>query len=332
MPAALAIIAVILVGTFWFRSCQADAQRNAYEDYAADAGAVARQSNQIGAQLDDAFTGNDPQVLIDAVRQLARRHSTVESSTAQLSGTADTKALQPYLLQTMQLRTRGLDELGAALAKALRGDKVSTASTRDVAAVYTRLLASDVVYQDFFRDPGRRILTDEGVDDAPLPASVMARDASLADFESVGASLNRIKGGKGGGGASSGTDCSAGAPKGTSLESVTQQPDGVRLVPDQTTKVPTSLDPPLSYRVEVKNTGDCQVTKVNVKFTVAGTPTQPSEIKKLDVDETVQIDFIPPEPVVDKVVQITVTVDSVPGESNPANNSFQYGVEYSLGS
>jgi CARDB len=266
------------------------------------------------------------------VRGLARRHATVEASTGGLSGTGDMKALQPYLLQTMQLRTRGLNELGAALAKALRGDKVTTASTRAVSAVYARLLASDVVYEDFFRDPGRQILTDKGVDDAPLPASVMAQDPALADFESVGATLNRIKGGKGGDGAGAGTDCSTGAPKGTSLESVTQQPDGVRLVPNETTKVPTSLDPPLAFRVEVKNTGDCQVTKVKVKFTVAGTPTQVEEIKKLDVDETVPIDFVPPAPVVDKVVQITVSVDAVPGESNPANNSFQYGVEYSLGS
>ena len=53
--AIVAVIVVVLVGWFWIRACQADAQRRAYENYVTDVNSVVKQSDDIGARLDNAL-------------------------------------------------------------------------------------------------------------------------------------------------------------------------------------------------------------------------------------------------------------------------------------
>ena len=87
--AAAAIIVVLVVGWFWIRACQADAQRRAYENYVTDVNSVVKQSDDIGVQLDNAIL--DPTAtkskLVSTVSSLAKSHSEVAASAAKLRDT-----------------------------------------------------------------------------------------------------------------------------------------------------------------------------------------------------------------------------------------------------
>jgi hypothetical protein len=325
LPAIAIVIVVIIVGVFLFRGCQEDAQKRAYRNYVDDVNGVVSQSNKIGDELSNAFLLNDEQKLISTVAALEKRQDDVTASTAEISGTGAVKSFQPYLVQTMQVRSRGLDALTKALTKALQGERVTAANATTVSKSYTRLIASDVIYKDFFQDPAQTTLNDV-VDDAEIINSVFAKNPEYAFPEEVTTSLERIKGA---GGTTSGNDCSANAPKGTTIDKVVAQPGDIRLVPGQVVTVPANINGN-EFVVSVKNTGDCQLTLLKVKLTVTGKPTVVKEIPKLDAGQTVAVTFPAPEATASGVIDVKVTVEPVENESNASNNTFNYKVEYSL--
>src|SRR3978361_1566229 len=53
--AIVAVLVVVIVGWFWIRACQADAQKRAYENYVTDVNSVVKQSDTIGERLDNAL-------------------------------------------------------------------------------------------------------------------------------------------------------------------------------------------------------------------------------------------------------------------------------------
>jgi hypothetical protein len=86
--------------------------------------------------------------------------------------------------------------------------------------------------------------------------------------------------------------------------------------------------------VNVKNSGDSQETQVVVTLTIKQTPVirKTETIPVISPGETKTVVFsdLPP-PTFGSPVKVQVSVEPVSGESNTANNSYEYPVIFSIG-
>ena len=188
-----------------------------------------------------------------------------------------------------------------------------------------RLLdASDVVWQVLFRVPAQATLEDEGLGDLTAPASVFVENVELYSERSMTAIWLRIHGASTGG--------SPSGVHGTGLEQTVVQPAGTQLSPDAETTIKASTD--LAFDVSVKNTGDNQEVRVEVKLTIPNGTTpivKKQTIDLLDIGEIKTVTFKDfPDPPFGEKTSVQVSVTPVAGEQNTGNNSAEYPVIFSL--
>lgn len=323
--AIVAVLVVVIVGWYWIRACQADAQKRAYENYVTDVNSVVKQSDAIGASLDNALL--DPTAtkakLIAKVSALARQQSEVTTSTAKLHDTGRLRGLQSWLETTMRYRTQGLEGLGAALTTALSKSPVEINDVAQASNAYQRLLASDVVYSDSFQRPASAALTQANVKGVSLSDSQFALTVNMVDPKYLRGLLQRA--------ATNGSDSSGGGsagPIGTSLEKVVVIPGNKQLAPGSTTNSIQST-PNLAFKVFIKNSGEEVVTKVVVRFIEGkGHAPQKAIIRSITPNNVQSVLFTPKFPVLGIPSKITVRAVAVPGEKNTTNNEATYTVDY----
>src|SRR4029077_20145218 len=156
-----------------------------YRSYVQDVNSVARQSNADAKTLDATLYNQEltPDQVTAHISTLIPRASAAETTAASLKPVGEIKkqGLQRYLLQTLQYRTLALQELEAALKKALAAQATTQEQRDAVAGAYSTPVASDVVYASSFQRPSQQILADENVTDAAIVPSVWAISPELAN-------------------------------------------------------------------------------------------------------------------------------------------------------
>jgi CARDB protein len=321
--AIVAIVVVIVVGWFWIRACQADAQRRAYENYVTDVNSIVKQSDAIGQKLDDAIL--DPTAtkakLVSEVRQYAQEQSAVAAAAAKLHDTGRLKGLQSWFETTMNYRTQGLQGMAAALQTTFATKLVQLSAVTDVSAAYGRLYASDVIYSDSFQRPATAALQKANVHGVSLSTSQFADSPRDIYPQYLQQYLQRVA--TNGSSSSSNT---AGQLVGTELVKVIAMPSGKRLTPGTTTTVAASTN--LTFEAYVKNSGDVPVTQLEVQFAEQGHPLQSKKIKAISPGGVAHVSFAPVSPTLG--IPSKISVRSVPQktEKNTGNNSARYTVEY----
>src|ERR671934_315322 len=260
---AFAILIVVLL-VFWIQSCQESSKNKTYKGYMSKVSEVASASQTIGRQLSAALlqTGVKKAALQRRIVGFARQEQLDVERAREVTPPGRLVDEHRAAIEALQFRVSGLNGLASALA--------ATAKTKDVdraAAVLSaqmqRLLASDVVWDDEFKDPSEAELRRQGVtgtneSGGPLvPDSNFLQSSELVSTTALSPVLQRIRGGS--------VTVSPGAVRGTNIESTEVLPAARELSTSSNTITVTT---DLAFKVTVKDSGESQETQIPVTLTI----------------------------------------------------------------
>jgi hypothetical protein len=322
---ALAILVVVLL-VFGVQSCRGSQKRDTYEKYTDQVGEVGRQSEQIGKQLNALLT--DPGAKLTDIRQqlsgLAQQQEQGVNQAEGIEAPGPLRDIHPAAIESLQLRVSGLQGLDRAFEETAQIRSSSTAG-KALAAQARRLLASDVVWDDLFKEPARTVLAEQGVRGVQVPDSNFLVNPDLATPRLMSSVWQRVRGASTGGKA-----CS---PRGTGLVSVKALPSGTELSTQTLNTVEASDN--LGFAVTIEDTGCSQEVRIPVTLTIQK---QPEPIVKTETvpiinpgeRQTVTFRNIGQVPFATRT-SIKVDVKPVTSETRTSNNSAEYPVIFSLG-
>ena len=199
---AFAILIVVLL-VLWVQSCQEASKEKTYKSYMTNVSDVTGSSQQIGRQLSQAMLAQGlKEAQVEqriaglappaAARCPARPRDHAAGHAARRAQRADPVAAVP--------RQRANAALASALA-ATKNVKDATRAGTVLAGQMQRLLASDVIYDDSFKDPSAAVLKRQGVtgtneNGGPLvPDSKFLQSADLVTPDAMATVIARIRGG-----------------------------------------------------------------------------------------------------------------------------------------
>jgi len=329
---AFAILIVVLL-VFWISSCSSASKKNSYKNYYGKVGVVAKDSEQVGRELNDALTTQGIKFgeLESKLNGLTQREQQNVVALRSISPPGPLRAQHQEAIESLEFRVSGLRGLSNGFAQASRAPKnVTTNALRLLQPPATRLVASDVVWADLFQAPAQGnggVLQRQGITGVAVPGSIFVTTPDAASSRYWEAILQRLQGAATTGGSSSG------GLHGTGINKTVALPGNQEL--SQTTENTVTATTDLGFAVTVEDTGDSQEVQVKVTLTIQQSPSpivqtktidliNPGELKTVVFRNLGQVQF---------ATRTTVKVDvqPVPQEKNTSNNSASYPVIFSLG-
>ena len=320
------MIFIVVVLVFWISSCQGASKRASYQSYMDRVRSIAQSSAQIGTELQQKLTtpGIKQDQLASAVSGYGQQQ---QQEVAQAKGIRPPGPLRlehAHLIEALELRAKGLSRLADALNQTKTSKDSSSAGTL-LAQQAELLVASDVDWDFFFKDPTTEALQSQGITGVAVPDSNFLSNPDLASTRSLVSIWERLHGASTGGTPS--------GNHGDALVSVRAMPQGITLSTSQPTTIRASTD--LAFEVTVEDSGCCQEVGVVVTVTIPEQPKplilrqtinliNPGEQKTLTFKVTGQPPFGPK-------TDVKVLVAPVPGEAKTDNNSATYPVFFSIG-
>jgi hypothetical protein len=327
---AFAILIVVLL-VFWVQSCREAGKTKTYKGYMTKVSEVATSSQQIGKQLSQALQAQGlKQAEIERrISGLARQEQLDVDRAREITPPGTLRDEHDALVEALQFRVSGLTGLANALAATAK-TKNATRAGGVLASQMQRLLASDVIYDDEFKDPSAAELQRQGVtgtneSGGPLvPDSNFLQSADFATPTGMTTVINKIRGGA--------VSPSQGGLRGTNIVSVKVLPAGTEL--STSTLTPITVRTNLAFQVTIKDSGDSQETSIPVTLTIqqsgAADITKRKVIDFINAGEETQVTFSGFTQVSFKTpATVKVEVQPVKGESNLDNNSADYSVIFS---
>jgi hypothetical protein len=324
---AFAILVVVLF-VFWISSCQGASKKNSYKRYMEKVAVVAKDSEQIGRELNDVLTtpGIKFADLNTKLSGLAQQEQQDVAAVRAMSPPGTLRLQHQHGIEALEFRVSGLRGLADAFTQASRSPKNVTGNALLLAGQAERLVSGDVVWDDLFKDPAIEELRRQSITGVAVPDSTFVPNPDYASTSFWEAILQRLQGSATSGGSSGGLH-------GTALISTKALPGNQELSSDTENTVTATTD--LGFAVTVEDSGDSQEVQVKVTLTIQQTPSPIVQTKTIDLinpgqQKTVafhnlgQVQF---------ATRTTVKVDvqPVPEEKNAANNSAEYPVIFSLG-
>ncbi|MBV8080463.1 MAG: hypothetical protein JO186_08825 [Actinobacteria bacterium] len=316
------VIALILVFALLINSCGSSKQ-SAYASYMSKVDTIAHTSTTDGTQVANALTGLKVTDVVTKLRGIAATERQNVQAAQNLVPPGPLRPENAYLVEALQLRVNGIDGLATTFERTANSKNTSSDATL-LAEQADRLLASDVVWDDFFVSLTTQVMKNQGVTGVSPPESHVAT-SDLVTPHSMALVLERLRGASTGGGKCSGLH-------GTNIVGVKALPAGSTLSTGSLNTVTASTD--LAFTVTVQDSGNFLEANIPVTLTI--------EKGSAPIAKTVSIQSINPGESKDVTftglgqvpfaTQTTVKVDvkPVPCEANVSNNSAQYPVIFSL--
>jgi hypothetical protein len=327
--AFLILAAVLLV--VLARGCASSSQHDRYANYIDDVRGIASRSEDIGKELNRTLTATGiKQTDLEAkLRGLAAQEQQEVAQSREINPPGPLRVEHDHLIETLQLRASGLFRFADAFRQTATARNATT-SGRLIADQARLLVASDVFWDFYFREPTQRELENQNIRDiGGVPDSNIFPNPDLASTAAMTDIWRRIHGAATGG--------TPGGDHGSALVSVTALPDNKRLVPGaqaSDNEITASTD--LAFQVSLEDSGDFQEFNVNVTLTIQKSPRPIVLKKKIDVinageTKTVTFTDIDINGLFGLPTTLKVDVAPVPGEKTKTNNSAEYNVIFSLG-
>ena len=319
---SFAILIVVLL-VFWISSCRGEAKKDTYADYMSDVSQIAEQSEQVGGRLNNALIRADIRrpVLAQTLDGLAQQQAQLVDSAEAVDEPGPMRNQHRHLIEALQFRVSGLRGIGDALSARTRN---AGQAGQLLAAQARRLVASDVVWDDQFREPATQELRRQDITGVAVPDSNFIQNPDIATATTMQAVWTRVRGGGTGGGTT------APGAHGHGLVSV-KVVGGAVLSPDELNEIVATTD--LGFEVVFENSGDSTETGVQVTLTIQKDPEpivrrQTVDVTEPDQEERVVFRNITNVPFVRRT-NLQVEVNEVPSEQNLANNTAEYPVIFS---
>ena len=313
------MLAVILI--FAVNACRSNQKQAEYRDYMAAVGEIAAESENLGKQLNNRLTTPGIQLgdLRGDVEGLAEQQEQILRRAQELTPPGPLVEQQQSLIQALQFRVSGLEGLASAFAQVAQDENVQE-SAAGLAQQSSRLVSSDVVYDDLFRTPAGRVLEQQGVTDVPVPDSDFIASLDLVSPSGWELAARRLTQGP-----------TEGALRGNGIAGVRVQPGGETLSAGEDNTVLASQR--LRFEVLVENSGETQETQVPVTLTIQQDPVirKRQVIQIINPGQTRVVSFGDLEPIQFTArTTMRVIVEPVSGESNTGNNTAEYSVIFTL--
>ena len=326
---AFAILIVVLL-LLWVQSCQEDKKRDAYSDYITQMATVGRDSERVGRELSDVLTtqGIKSAEVQKQLSSLTQRQQIGIDDARRLDPPGPLRASHEEAIEALTFRIDGLAGLSEAFRRT-QGSTDAAAAGALLAAQAERLVASDVIWDDLFKEPAVTTLRDEEISGVEVPDSNFVQTPDLASTSSMVPIWERING-SAASGSQGGTSTGL---HGTNIESVKVVPGDQTLSTSTENTVEASTD--LAFAVAVANSGDSQEVKIEVTLTIQQSPTPIVKKQTIDIinpgeTKTVVFRDFPSVDFGERRI-MRIDVDPVPDEKTTSNNSAEYPVIFSLG-
>ncbi len=324
---AFAILIIVLL-VFWISSCQGAGKKSSYKRYMEKVAVIAKDSEQIGRELNDALTtqGIKFSELNTKLSGLAQREQQNVAAARDMSTPGSLRLQHQEAIEALEFRVSGLRGLALAFTQASKSPKNVTGNALSLTGQAERLVSGDVVWDDLFKDPAIEELRRQGITGVAVPDSTFVPNPDYASTRFWEAILQRLQGAATTGGTTGGLH-------GTGLISLKANPGSHELSADTENTVTATTD--LSFAAVVEDTGDSQEVQVKVTLTIVQSPKPIVQTKTIDLinpgeQKTVVFNNLGQ---VQFATRTTVKVDvaPVPGEANTSNNSRAFQVIFSLG-
>jgi hypothetical protein len=330
---AFIILAAVLL-VIGIRSCASSGKHAKYDAYLRNVRAIARRSDQIGKDLNTALsaTGIKESDLESKISSLSAQEQQEVAQALQIKPPGPLQVEHDHLIEVLKLRASGLSRLADAFRQTATSPARASATSGRLIADQARLLvASDVNWDFYFKEPTRLELQHQNIRDiGGVPDSSIIPNPELASTQAMTQVWLRVHGAATGGSTPAGNH-------GNALVSVTALPDHKKLNPSGTAsdnQITASTD--LAFRVVVTDSGAFQEFNVGVTLTIQKSPKPIVKRLKIPVinagqTKTVTFTNIDINGLFGLPTTLKVDVEPVPGEKTTTNNSAEYKVIFSLG-
>jgi outer membrane murein-binding lipoprotein Lpp len=306
---AFVILAVVLLVVL-AKGCASDSKHARYDSYIGDTGIKESQLEQ-------------------KIKGLAAQQQQGVSQAQDFNPPGPLRVENDHLIEVLSLRASGLSRLADAFRQTATAKNATTAGQL-IASQARLLVASDVNWDYYFRQPTQAELARQNVTDVgPVPDSEIFSNPDLASSLAMMNVWQRVHGAATGG--------NPNGKHGSALGPVKALPDGKTLqsgVAASENEITASTD--LAFQVSVENSGDFQEFNVGVTLTIQKSPKPIVMRKKIPVinageTKTVTFTNIDINGLFGLPTTVKVDVEPVPGESTTSNNSAEFKVIFSLG-
>jgi hypothetical protein len=322
---AFAILIIVLL-VFWVQSCRAADKRDTYSDYMISVRQIAQDSEQLGRELNAALTtpGIKQAELEQKLSGFTQQQEQGITRARELDAPGSLRLQHQQAVESLELRASGLSRLLDGFRQT--ADSKDPAAAGDLLALQVqRLLASDVIWDDLFREPAVAELRSQDIGGVEVPDSNFLANADLVTQRGMTPIWRRIR-----------SAATGGQPAGThgnGLISVKALPAGTVLQRDVDNTVTATAD--LAFEVVIENSGDSQEVQVPVRLTVQQSPSpivKTATVDLINSGEQKTIVFRELGQIVQfaQKTNVKVEVEPVPGEKNTANNSASFSVIFTL--
>jgi hypothetical protein len=321
-------IAVIVGLVFWVGSCQGKSKHAAYASYAAKVRAIQAADKALGTKFATTLNSTLKQSDLEtSLAGFAQQEQQEYTQAQEILPPGPLRRVHQQLLDSIELRYKGLAGLSDTLASAGANAKSSSADTAAALAAKANLLtASDVVWEQLYRLPATDTLKQENVTDVIIPSSVFVSNPELVSSRAFDVVLSRLSGASTGGTPS--------GKHGSALIGVHVSPQGADLSTSSASTIQVSQD--LTFRVTFENSGDFPEINIPVTLRIDSGSVhikRTEHVTSIQPTEQASVDFtnfeLPPDAFANRAT-VTVNITKVPGETKLDNNTASYPVFFTL--